>query len=110
MDDALVKKLLSSMKCGACGDAYERENLSVLAHIEDLWLISAFCPSCSSRGLVAVVIRKGKVEKHVSNSIEGDFETFEGLPIDVDDVLDMHSFLKDFSGDVSDLLCEQADS
>jgi hypothetical protein len=106
MDEKFIKKLLSNMKCGVCGQHYEPANISILEHREDLWFLSVYCPGCKSQGLVAAVIREGKVNKVITELTEAEKSKFS-TPIGSDDVIDMHTFLKDFSGDFSSLFSKK---
>ena len=42
MEEGFIKRLMASIKCGACGQHYEVDNINVLGHHKDLWLLSAF--------------------------------------------------------------------
>jgi len=106
MDERFIRKLLSNMKCGVCGQHYEPTNISVLGHREGLWFLSVYCPSCKSQGLVAAVIKEGKVPEVVTELTEAEKSKFS-IPIGSDDIIDMHTFLKDFSGDFSSLFSEE---
>ncbi len=106
MDERFIKKLLSNMKCGVCGQHYEPANISVLEHREDLWFLSVYCPGCKSQGLVAAVIREGKVPEIVTELTEVEKSKLS-KPIDSDDLIDMHTFLKDFGGDFSSLFSKK---
>jgi len=106
MDERFIKKLLSNMKCGVCGQHYEPANIKVLEHREDLWFLSVYCPGCKSQGLVAAVIREGKAPEIVTELTEVEKNKLS-TPIDSDDVIDMHTFLKDFGGDFSSLFSKK---
>jgi len=106
MDERFIKKLLSNMKCGVCGQHYEPANIKVLEHREDLWFLSVYCPGCKSQGLVAAVIREGKAPEIVTELTEVEKSKLS-IPIDSDDVIDMHTFLKDFGGDFSSLFSKK---
>lgn len=108
MDDKFIKKLLSNMKCGACGQRYETANINILGHREDLWFLSIYCPSCKSHGFVAAVIKEGKLPEIITELTEAERAKFSATPpIDSDDVLDMHNFLEEFGGDLSFLSPEK---
>jgi hypothetical protein len=100
MDDKFIRKLLSNMKCGLCGQHYESTNVNILGHREDLWFLSVFCTSCKSQGLVAAIIKEGKSPEVITELTAAERAKFSAAPsIDSDDVLDMHTFLEKFSGD-----------
>ena len=100
MDEGLVKKLLSNIKCSICGRHYEPAHIKVLKHREDLWFLSVFCPACKSQGLVAAVIREDRAPEIVTELTDDEISKFAASPsLESDDVLEMHEFLKDFGGD-----------
>lgn len=106
MDEKTVKKLLSSMQCGGCGQHCEPTDVDILGHQEDVWIISVYCPSCNSRGLVTVVIKEGEESEAASELTEVEKSGFS-TPVSADDVIDMHIFLKDFDGDFSSLFAKR---
>ena len=106
MDEKFIKKLLANMKCGVCGRHYEPSHISILGHKENLWFLSAFCAACTSQVLVAAVIKEGNVVEVVTDLTEAELARFSADSVEADDVLDMHSFLKDFEGDFSTLFSE----
>jgi len=97
MDERLVRKLLSGMKCSLCGCHYESGNVKILGHRDDLWFLSVFCPKCKSQGLVAAVVKESKVSE-VMTELTAEEISRLAAPVDSDDVIDMHSFMKEFDG------------
>jgi len=107
MDDRFMKRLMSTMKCNVCGQRYEVTSINVLGRQDDLWFVKVFCPSCHSDALIAAVIREGKPAEVVNEFTEmEDAKLRHASVIDMDDVLDMYSFLRDFDGDFSRLFSE----
>lgn len=104
MDERFVKRLMANMKCGVCGQRYESPNVHILGHRDDLWFVGVHCPSCRSQGLVAAVIKEGKVPEFVSELSEAEQAKFlKSSEVAPDDVLEMHDFLKGFDGDFTRL-------
>jgi hypothetical protein len=100
MEESLIKKLIASIKCGACGRHYEEENIEVIEHSEELWFLRVFCPSCQVKSLVAAIIREDEKAEVVTDLTEKELDKFkDGDGVGVDDLLGMHNFLKDFDGD-----------
>ncbi len=97
MDERLVRKLLSGMKCGVCGGHYESSNIRILGHRDDLWFLSVFCPKCKSQGLVAAVVKESKVSEALTE-LTADEVSQLAAPVDSDDVIEMYSFMKEFDG------------
>lgn len=101
MEERLIKQLMTSMRCDCCGQFYESYNIDVLGHREDLWFLRVLCSVCHTQCLVAAVIRQGGTPEVVTDLTEAEVDKFRDSVVGVDDVLDMHNFLKDFDGDFS---------
>jgi hypothetical protein len=100
MEEALIKKLIASIKCGACGQQYEEDNIDVIEHIDELWFLRVYCSSCHVKCLVAAIIREDERSEIVTDLTEAELDKFKDIDVvGMDDVLDMHNFLKDFDSD-----------
>ena len=100
MDENIIKKLMASIECSACGRCYELANIRILGHHEDLWFLSVLCPSCHAQYLAAVVVDEEKVTEVITDLTEAELDKVRGAGrLTAEDVLDMHSYLKDFDGD-----------
>ena len=104
MEEKLIKRFMTSIKCSVCGQRYEVDNVKVLGHQEDLWFLSLFCSACQTQSLVAAVIKEGKAPKVTTDLTEAELDKFKKMDkLTPDEMLDMHSFLKGFDGDFSQL-------
>ncbi len=101
MEERLIKKLMTSIKCEECGQNYESFNIDILGHREDMWFLRALCSSCHTQCLVAAVVREDKVVEEMEEAATAEVDENRGGAIEIDDVLDMHNFLVDFDGDFS---------
>jgi hypothetical protein len=100
MEESLLKRLIASIRCGTCGQPYEEDNIDVIEHREDLWFLSVFCSSCHVQCLVAAIIREDEKAELITDLTEAELDIFKNIDeVRVDDVLDMHNFLRDFDGD-----------
>jgi hypothetical protein len=105
MEDRIVKKLMTSVKCSKCGQNYLASDVKVLGNHEDLWFLQVTCSSCCSRYIITAVINKDNNPEFVSDLTDTELARFKNTPsLSADDILDMHSFLKKFDGDFSKLL------
>ena len=105
MEEKLIKKLITSIRCSVCGRSYGNGNIKILGRHENLWLLKALCPACHTQYLVAAVISEGETPEVITDLTEAERDKFRNLrPVNADDVLDMHCLLKDFNGDWSELL------
>jgi hypothetical protein len=104
MEERVVKKLMTSVKCTNCGQNYQTRNVKILGNHQDLWFLQVSCSSCNSRYLITAVINQDKNSDIVSDLTDVEFTKFnQSHTLNADDVLDMHSFLKKFNGDFSKL-------
>jgi hypothetical protein len=99
VEESLIKKVITSIKCSACGQYYEEDNISVIEHNEDVWFLRVYCPSCQVKCLVAAIIGEGEKSEIITDLTEWEVEKFKDLEgIGEGDLLEMHTFLKDFDG------------
>ncbi len=104
MEERIVKKLMTSEKCTNCGQNYQMRNVKILGNHQDLWFLQVSCSSCNSRYLITAVINQDRNPDIVSDLTDVEFTRFKNSRmLNADDVLDMHSFLKEFDGDFSRL-------
>lgn len=104
MDERLIKRMITAIKCGTCGQNYCEDHVEIVEHDENVWFLNVFCPSCRIKSLVAAVIQREK-EAEVFNDLTGtEIARFKHLDgVDGDDMLDMRQFLQDFNGDFASL-------
>ena len=108
MEEKLIKRFMTSIKCSACGQRYEVNNVKVLDHQEDLWFLSVSCSACQTQCLVAAAIKEGKTPKVITDLAEAELDKFKKMDkLTADEMLDMHSFLKGFDGDFSQLFSQK---
>ena len=100
MEEGLIKRLIASIRCGSCGQHYEEAHIDVIEHSEELWFLKVICSSCHVGCLVAAIIREDKKAEVITDLTEAELDKCRDVErVSVDDVLDMHNFLKDFDGD-----------
>ena len=108
MDENLVKRLVSTIKCSVCGEGYEGANVKIIGNDDDVWFVSAYCPACGSHSLVAAVINEGPFPEVITDLTDEEYDRFsEAEEITTDDVLDIHALLKEFEGDFIALLSRE---
>ena len=109
MEEGLIKRLMTSLRCTECGHCYEVSGVDVLGHEEDLWFLKASCPSCHAEFLVTAVLQESKgpeIGTNITGAEAAEFHNMDKLT--VDDVMDMRNFLKDFDGDFLRIFRESA--
>ena len=104
MEEATIKKLMTSAKCSSCGQRYEVDNIEVIGHHGDLWFMSVFCVACRTHYLAAAIVDGETVGETVTDLSAAELKRFwDADCLKADEVLDMHNFLKEFGGDFSRL-------
>jgi hypothetical protein len=105
-------------RCSVCHRGFEPDDVQVLSRKSDMWMLMVSCGECHARNFVAAVIGDGDAEEaqlalrrlgeeHLRTRLETDAEAEEEDvafdPVSVDDVLEIHEFLKEFDGDFRQL-------
>ena len=104
MIEGVIKRLMASMECSVCGQRYGEDNVDFLGHEGDLWLLRVVCSACHTQYLVAALVREGRVPEFITDLTEAELDKFRNMDVlTADEALDMHNFLKDFTGDVCQL-------
>jgi hypothetical protein len=103
MEERIIKRLMTSVKCSNCGHNYTERNIRILGHHHGLWFLRAYCPSCHTQYLLAAEVtpEKAPVVTDLTQTEISHFRNSRALT--ADDVLDMHGFLKKFNGDFAHL-------
>lgn len=95
-----------NVACSMCGTRFRRSGLRVVRREDDVWQISARCPSCEKVTLLMVKLDASGVVSDVELNRE-EQERFAGSPaINADEVLAMAEFLADFDGDFKALFAQ----
>ena len=99
-----IKRLISTIECANCGEKYSLSDIHILGNRGDLWVSAVVCGQCDTQGLIFAMVQD---EESITVIIETEAEETEGLEdlpeIHMDEVLDMHLFLRDYDGDFSSL-------
>ena len=112
-DQQIKRIVLHRMdRCSVCHREFDLDDIRVLSRKPDMWMMLVECTECHARNFVAAVLNDGDPDearlalRRLSN--EAIAERRGGLldaptepvdPITIDEVLEMHEFLKDFDGD-----------
>ncbi len=120
--ERLIRRLFTTQHCSHCLSAYEAENVTVLARRSEVWMVMVRCGPCGRKGIFVVSFpgstraerRKAILEAEalgegaLTEAVLADdpppaADVHSGGPVTVDDVIDMHLFLKRFDGDFAAL-------
>ncbi len=103
MNESIMKKLIASINCGVCHELYNADNIKILGHEDDMWVISAICSKCKTKALVATIVEEEDIESIADLSEIEYLEVKDGEPVHIGDVLDMQEFLNNYSGNLSEM-------
>ena len=102
-----IKRLMSTVKCGHCGQPYSSDNVRVLGQTNGLWYVNAYCPSCQSQFIIAATLGDENDEIISDLTDIENARTAQRTSPTSDDILDMHNFLKAFNGNFGNLFGRQ---
>jgi hypothetical protein len=91
--------------CPVCGRSLKGCDVQVLSHEEERFHLQVTCAQCSVTFIVVLAIAGGAVEEIEKVIPERDLEPVAAAePITVDEILDLHLFLKSFQGTLTELI------
>ncbi len=93
MEEGLIRRLMSSIKCSACGQHYNSYDIDVLGHNDDIWFLRIRCDACQTQSLLAAII------KDTSARLASQLTGRKSEAVSASDLLEMHEFLDTFDGD-----------
>ena len=105
--NTFIRHLIANVKCSVCQHQYEPGDIEVIESHDELWVLGVTCGECQTQGLILALIREVPADSmpDIQDFDEEENVILDVLPtIDTDDVLDMHCLLRDFDGDMYDLL------
>jgi hypothetical protein len=101
---------LAAFSCAACGQPYGEAQVRLIAQREELYFVDLSCPHCGSQAVAIVTIQidgePGTSEAPDGSLVDGPEDGAVDRPqaITVDDVIDAHALLRDFEGDLHQLV------
>jgi hypothetical protein len=98
MEQEILKKIVSSLRCEKCSGSFQPDEIVVLGRKENLWYLAVNCSACSNQEVVAALVEGTGEPEPLCDLNESERKTFVA-PVSSDDVLDVHMFLEDFDGD-----------
>ena len=91
--------------CPVCGRSLKGCDIQVLSHEEERFNLQVTCAQCQVTFIVVLAIAGGAVEEvesvETANAVA---QAPDPEPISVDEILDVHLYLKSFQGTLTDLL------
>lgn len=95
----LIRQLVASLPCAVCHHSNAPDNVRVVEHRGEVWVMAVKCSHCGTESLVFAMVKEEGREV-ITELTPQEWAKFREMPeISADDVLDVHEFLKDFDGD-----------
>jgi len=90
--------------CPVCGRSLKGCDVQVLSHEEERFHLQVTCAQCQVTFIVVLAIAGGAVDEIESMTTEPATEPVAAAePISVDEILDLHLYLKNFQGTLKEL-------
>lgn len=91
--------------CPVCGRSLKGCDVQVLSHEEERFHLQVTCAQCQVTFIVVLAIAGGAVEEIEKATPEPDLEPVAAAePITIDEILDLHVYLKNFQGTLTELI------
>jgi len=95
--------------CPVCGRSLKGCDVQVLSHEEERFHLQVTCAQCQVTFIVVLAIAGGGIEEIEAATPEPTAETDDPTPaakepISVDEILDLHLFLKAYQGKLTELI------
>jgi hypothetical protein len=104
--EELIEHLAGDGHCPLCGAAYGAEGIRVVREYESRWILSVHCHCCGTGSMITAAVPSPFYSTCQSKTelMPEELLSFANVrPVNTDDVLDMHVYLRQFQGDFSSL-------
>lgn len=99
-----VLKLIGKMRCQVCGRRYRHQSFTLVQKWPDSWVLKTRCRHCEADSHVIVFMQLDANPDHPTDLCADEMEVVNHwAPISSDDVLDIHTFLKEFEGNFEEI-------
>lgn len=95
----LIKNLHNIMRCPSCSSIYSFEQIHFVGQQDGYFLLSMTCTKCSLPVWVNFFVGRPNEKMLASDLTYKDFDLSQREPIDQNEVIEFHSFAKNFDGD-----------
>lgn len=103
MNDNQIQQILRTiktlLKCPNCGAHYEQSDVRIVADSENQALVELNCFECGVTAMADFMVSHNVQKKGLVQKNSPQLRAKSRKPISIDDLLEMHHFLKDFNGD-----------
>lgn len=90
--------------CPVCGRSLKGCDVQVLSHEDESFRLQVTCAQCQVTFVVVLAIAGGAMEEIENSVVEPAEPVVEAEPISVDEILDLHLYMKNFQGTLTELI------
>jgi hypothetical protein len=105
MEQEVLKRIVAALRCSQCSASFTPERVSFLGSKDDTWYFMVDCSGCGNREMVAALVQHAGEAEKCTDLTESEAGRLIH-PVKSDDLIDMHLYLKEFSGDFKSLFAE----
>jgi DNA-directed RNA polymerase subunit RPC12/RpoP len=102
MEQEVLKRIVAALRCSQCGASFKPEGVDFLGSKDDMWYFMVDCSGCGNREMVAALVQQAGEAEQCTDLTESETGKFVH-PVESDDLIDIHLYLKDFGGDFKSL-------
>lgn len=96
----LIKNIYTALKCPACGEVYEIDEIQFVGQFDGLFLMQMTCSKCKLP--VSVNFYAKERTKEIASDLSIlDLKHISEEPISTDEVIKFHQTIRNFDGDLS---------
>lgn len=106
----IVSQIKKKISCPKCKSKYSDQDIEIIGNLGDEQsFFHAICPGCEMEAVVNVSIQFDDIESQLPEGANGvqNFKKLGSAPrlgkVSMNEVLDIHNFLKDFNGDFTQM-------
>lgn len=104
--EALIQHLAATIRCAVCAQGYDPQDMAILGRQARVWVVGISCSHCGTQALVFAMVKPGAPIQAGELTPEEAAAFQRWGPIQAREVEEMREFLRDFRGDMHDLLGE----
>lgn len=103
--DEIIDKIARRLKCSSCGRRYRPLDFHFVEERGNTAVMKIVCPECQKQSIVFAIVQRKRVHPVYTELDPEEWSRFRLLlPVDRDDVVNIHRQMQLYSGDLSDVL------
>ncbi len=101
----IIEKIARQVKCTACGRRHRPNDFDVLEETETMAVMRITCRECRKESIIMAVVQRRRVRPVYTELDPEEWERFrDAPPLTPDDVINIHRAMKEYVGDLTDVL------